>query len=175
MFKYKGPGCYRFIDTSENTIYIGSTKNIHTRLNQHFSKKGPNVGKEAYSKTARIEIIKTEDYATALALEQYLINKYKPKYNKKDKNHNINSKAVIHEEYYAKLESWQLYYELKKPDKEKIGLTKKQDKLVMAVAYIVFFRLLLDLFYKKISPLVVMVGISKINLFLIKILILYIF
>lgn len=24
--KYKGPGCYKFIDTLENTIYIGSEK-----------------------------------------------------------------------------------------------------------------------------------------------------
>ena len=101
--KYNGPGCYRFLDTLENTIYIGSTKNMHTRLNQHFSKKGFNVGKEAYSKTAIVEIIKTDDYATTLALEQYLINKYKPKYNKKDKNHNINSKALANEGYYAKL------------------------------------------------------------------------
>lgn len=141
--KYKGSGCYRFLDTIENTIYIGSAKSIHTRLNQHFSKKGSNVGKEAYRKTARVEIIKTDDYATALALEQYLINKYKPKYNKRDKNHNINSKAVVHEEIYAKLENWKLYYELKKLDKEKIYLTKKQDKLVMAVAYIVFFLIII--------------------------------
>lgn len=140
--KYKGPGCYRFLDTLENTIYIGSTKNIHTRLNQHFSKRGFNVAKEAYIKTARIEIIKTDDYATALALEQYLINKYKPKYNKKDKDHNINSKAVVNEDYYAKLENWQLYYVLKKLDKENIDLTKKQDKLVIAVAYIVFFLII---------------------------------
>lgn len=136
--KYKGPGCYRFIDTTENTIYIGSAKNIHTRLNQHFSNKGSNVGKEAYGKTARAEICKCDDYATTLALEQYLINKYKPKYNKKDKNHNINSKAVINPEYYENLENWQLYYELQKLDKEKINLNNKQDKLIMAVTYAVF-------------------------------------
>ncbi|MCC3863378.1 GIY-YIG nuclease family protein [Terrisporobacter petrolearius] len=136
--KYKGPGCYRFIDTTDNTIYIGSAKKIHTRLNQHFSNKGSNVGKDAYSKTAKVEICKCDDYATALALEQYLINKYKPKYNKKDKDHNINSKAVINEEYYDKLENWQLYYELQKLDKETINLTNKQDRLVMAVTYAVF-------------------------------------
>lgn len=136
--KYKYSGCYRFIDTTENTIYIGSAKKIHTRLNQHFSKKGSNVGKEAYSKTARVEICKCGDYATALALEQYLINKYKPKYNKKDKNHNINSKAVINPEYYENLENWQLYYELQKLDKEKINLNNKQDKALMLVTYAVF-------------------------------------
>lgn len=60
--KYKGPGCYRFIDTTDNTIYIDSAKNMHTRLNQLFSPKGSNVGKEAYKSTARVEIIKTKSY-----------------------------------------------------------------------------------------------------------------
>lgn len=145
--RYRGPGCYRFLDTLENIIYVGSTKNIHTRLNQHFSKNGSNVGKEAYMKTARVEIIKTDDYATALALEQYLINKYKPKYNKKDKAHNINSKAVVNEDYYAKLENWQLYYVLKKLDKEKIDLTKKQDRALVLVAYSMFILLILKMIF----------------------------
>lgn len=145
--RYKGAGCYRFLDTLENIIYVGSTKNIHTRLNQHFSKNGSNVGKEAYMKTARVEIIKTDDYATALALEQYLINKYKPKYNKKDKAHNINSKAVVNEDYYAKLENWQLYYVLKKLDKEKIDLTKKQDRALVVVAYSMFILLILRMIF----------------------------
>ena len=133
--KYKGPGCYRFLDTLENTIYVGSAKNVHTRLSQHFSKKGSNAGKEAYSKTARVEIIKTDDYATALALEQYLINKYKPKYNKRDKSHNINSKVVKNSEYYEKLEKWQLYYKFKSLDKEKIDTTKRQDRALLVITY----------------------------------------
>lgn len=136
--KYKGSGCYRFIDTTENTIYIGSAKNIHTRLNQHFSNKGSNVDKEAYKSTARVEIIKTKSYGQALDLEQYLINEYKPKYNKRDKSHNINSKVVDNEEEYKRLENWQLYYELQKLDKEKISLTNKQDKLIMTVTYLIF-------------------------------------
>ena len=134
-FKHKRSGYYRFIDELENTIYVGSAKDIHTRLNQHFSKKGSNVGKEAYSKTARVEIIKTDDYATALALEQYLINKYKPKYNKRDKSHNINSRVVKNSEYYEKLEKWQLYYKLKSLDKEKIDTTKRQDRALLVITY----------------------------------------
>lgn len=93
-----------FLDTSENTIYVGYAKNVHTRLNQHFSKTESNVGKEAYIKTYRVEIIETDNYATALELEQYLINKYKQKYNKRDKIHNINSKVVKNSEYCEKLE-----------------------------------------------------------------------
>lgn len=133
--KYKGSGCYRFIDELENIIYVGSAKNIHTRLNQHFSKKGSNVGKEAYKSTAIVEIIKTDDYATALALEQYLINKYKPKYNKRDKSHNINSRVVKNSEYYEKLEKWQLYYKLKNLDKEKIDTNKRQDRALLVITY----------------------------------------
>ena len=136
--KYKGPGCYRFIDTTENTIYIGSSKNIHTRLNQHFSNKGSNVDKEAYKRTARVEIIKTKNYGQALDLEQYLINEYKPKYNKRDKSHNMNSKVVHNEEEYKKLENWQLYYKLKELNKEKIKLSKKEDRALMFVGYAVF-------------------------------------
>lgn len=36
MIKYKGPGCYRFIDTIENIIYVGSAKNIDRILKSHF-------------------------------------------------------------------------------------------------------------------------------------------
>lgn len=118
--KYKGPGCYIFIDTTDNTIYIGSAKKIHTRLNQHFSNKGSNVDKEAYKSTALVEIIKTKSYGQALDLEQYLINEYKPRYNKRDQSPNINSKVVNNEEEYKKLENRQLYYELQKLDKENV-------------------------------------------------------
>lgn len=80
--------------------------------------------KEAYTKTAKVEIIKTKSYGQALDLEQYLINEYKPKYNKRDKSHNINSKVVANEEYYRKLENWQLYYELQKLYKENASTYK---------------------------------------------------
>ena len=82
--KYTSFGCYRFLDDQANVIYIGSSKNIHRRLfSQHF-KRG-HLSKECYDNTAKIEIIKTKDYATALALEIYLIDKYLPRFNKKDK------------------------------------------------------------------------------------------
>lgn len=113
LTRYKGPGCYRFLDTLENIIYVGSAKNIDRRLRSHFNGKQGHLGREVYNQVARVEIIKTDDYATALALEQYLINKYKPKYNKKDKSHNINSRVVKDEEEYDKLEHWRMYYKFK--------------------------------------------------------------
>lgn len=138
MIKYKGPGCYRFIDTIENVIYVGSAKNIDRRLKSHFRGKQGHLGKDTYNQVARVEICKCEDYPSALALEQYLINKYKPRYNSKDKDHNINSKVVANNEIYEKLENWHLYYKLQKLDKEKIHLTNKQDKALMLVTYAVF-------------------------------------
>lgn len=104
--RYDGSGCYRFRNDEANTIYIGSAKNIDKRLKSHFSSKGSNVSREGYYNTAKVEIIKTKNYATSLALEQFLINEYKPKYNKKDKSSNINSKVVEDEDYYRNLENW---------------------------------------------------------------------
>lgn len=135
---YKGPGCYRFLDELENTIYVGSSKNIDRRLNSHFKGQQGHLGKDTYNQVARVEICKCEDYPSALALEQYLINKYKPRYNSKDKDHNINSKVVANNEIYEKLENWELYIKRKKLNKEKINLNKKQDKMLLVISYAVF-------------------------------------
>ena len=142
LTRYKGPGCYRFLDTLENTIYIGSAKNIDRRLRSHFNGKQGHLGKEVYNQVARVEICKCKDYPSALALEQFLINKYKPRYNSKDKAHNINSKVVANPDVYENMEAWEVYYKLRNLDKEKIDLTKKQDRAVIAIAYVVFFLII---------------------------------
>lgn len=112
MIKYKGPGCYRFINEYGKVIYVGSAKNIDRRIHSHFS-KGGHLPKECYQNVAIVEVTKTESYGKALDLEQYLINKYKPHYNKRDKSHNINSIVVKDEEEYDKLEHWRMYYKFK--------------------------------------------------------------
>lgn len=147
MLKYTDSGVYRFLDTMENTIYIGSAKNIQRRLNSHFGGKQGHLGKSVYSQVARVEVCKCADYPTALALEQYLINKYKPRYNKKDKDHNINSKVVSNNEFYENLENWKTYYKFKEYDKNKIELNKKQDTIVMAISYIVFIVVILKFIF----------------------------
>ena len=144
--KYTGPGVYRFIDTSNNIIYVGSAKSIDRRLKSHFSSKGSNVDKEAYKTTARVDILKTDSYGKALDYEQYFINEYKPHYNKRDKSHNLNSKVVKNEDEYKHLESkWKVYWKLKELDTEKINTTKKQDTLVMAISYIVFILVIIKM------------------------------
>ena len=145
LTRHKGPGCYRFLDTLENVIYVGSAKNIDRRLRSHFNGKQGHLGREVYNQVARVEICKCEDYPSALALEQYLINKYKPRYNSKDKAHNINSKVVANPDTYESMEKWEVYYKLRSLDKEKIDLTKKQDRALVVVAYSMFILLILKM------------------------------
>ena len=147
LTRYKGPGCYRFLDTLENIIYVGSAKNIDRRLRSHFNGKQGHLGKEVYNQVARVEICKCEDYPSALALEQFLINKYKPRYNSKDKAHNINSKVVANPDTYESMEKWEVYYKLRNLDKEKIDLTKKQDRALVLVAYSMFILLILRMIF----------------------------
>ena len=136
--KYESFGCYRFLDDNARVIYIGSSKNIHRRLfSQHF-KKG-HLPQICYDSTAKIEIIKTKDYATALALEIYLIDKYVPKFNKKDKRKDLfNATKFDNPEYYENLEKWRLYYTFREFDFNKIEMTKKQNRLAL-VATLLFF------------------------------------
>lgn len=147
--KYTGPGVYRFIDTSNNIIYVGSAKSVDRRLKSHFSSKGSNVDKEAYKNTAKVEIIKTESYGKALDYEQYFINKYKPHYNKRDKSHNLNSKVVKNEDEYKHLDNkWKVYWKLKPLDKDKIEANKKDDLKAMFIAAVVFILVIIEMLIK---------------------------
>ena len=139
MNKYKGPGCYRFIDTMGKIIYVGSAKNIDRRIHSHFSKSG-HLPKKCYDSVARIEVCKCQDYATALAFEIYAISKYVPKYNKRDTNVRIKNTEI-----YEDMENWKTYYKFKNLDHEKIKANKKQDALVMAIGYIVFILVIIKM------------------------------
>lgn len=135
---YTSFGCYRFLDDEAKTIYVGSSKNIHRRLfSQHF-KRG-HLDKECYSSTAKIEIIKTNDYATALALEQYLIDEYRPKYNKRDKSKNLFAHTHFENiDYYKKLEKWHLYHTFREYNFNKIKTSKKEAYISLAISYAMF-------------------------------------
>lgn len=134
--RYIGSGCYRFLDTKKKVIYIGSAKNIDRRLHSHFCGKRGHLSRECYDSVAKIEVTKTKDYASALALEQYLINKYKPKYNKRDKERSINSKVVVNEKLYEGIERWKLYHQIK-PFEEDNKLNTSKFNIVIAVAYVI--------------------------------------
>lgn len=140
--KYEGAGVYRFLNSEARTIYIGKSKNIHRRLfSQHFKKNKVygHLPTECYEDTCKIEIIKCKDHAQAVAMEQYLIDKYVPKYNKADKRKDIfNNSYFEDKDRYEQLEKWKLYYTFREFDFNRIELTKKQNKLTLA-ATIIFF------------------------------------
>ena len=141
--KYTECGCYRFLDNQAQTIYIGSSKNIHRRLfSQHF-KRG-HLPKECYDSTCKIEIIKTKDYAQALAFEIWAIDKYKPRFNIKDKSKNLFSQTKFDNvELYKRLDkSWRLYYSFREYDFNKIKTTRKQNILALASTFIFFITVI---------------------------------
>lgn len=139
--KYIGPGCYRFLDNQANTIYIGSSKNIHRRLfSQHFKKNGTfgHLPEICYKSTCKIEIMKTSDYPDALKLEQILIDRYVPKFNVKDKR-----KDLFNKSYDSDIkERWTLYYAFREFDFNKIEMTNKQNTIAIAITILFFFSVI---------------------------------
>lgn len=130
--KYNGAGCYRFIDANDNTIYIGCSKTIDDRIfKQHF--KTGHLPSECYDSTLGIDIIKTKDYAEALSLEQKLIDKYRPSYNKRDKSKNL------FDNVYDLEEPWVMYHSF---DKNIKITTPLQNRLALLVTYGVFIYVL---------------------------------
>lgn len=142
--KYNSFGCYRFLDHEAKVIYIGTSKNIHRRLfSQHFKNGYGHLPIDCYKSTCKIEIIKLKDYAQALALEQYLIDKYRPKYNKKDKSKDIFTPTNFDDiEKYKELEKWKLYYTFKEFDFNIIEITNKQNKLAIVITFLFFVSIL---------------------------------
>lgn len=145
--KYIGPGCYRFLDNQARTIYIGSAKNIHRRLfSQHFKKNGghSHLPLDCYNSVCKIEIMKTKDYPEALALEQILIDRYIPRYNKRDKR-----KDLFNNSYDSDIkEKWKLYYTFREFDFNKIQTSKMQNRLALVVTYIFFISIVGGLLWR---------------------------
>lgn len=147
--KYYGFGCYRFLDNQSRTVYVGKSKNIHRRLfSQHFKKNGyGHLPQDCYKSTCKIEIIKCKDHAQTVALEQYLIDKYLPKYNVADKRKNLFNKTKFENpEHYERLEKWYLYYTFGEYDFDKISLTKKQTKVTILINIVFFISLIIYFF-----------------------------
>ncbi|RFC53893.1 exonuclease domain-containing protein [Brumimicrobium aurantiacum] len=78
----KDIGIYRFYDEHNKLIYIGKSKNIRSRVQQHLkntkSKKAINMSKEI----VRVEYELTGSETIALIHESNLIKKYKPPFNR---------------------------------------------------------------------------------------------
>ena len=78
----KNPGVYKFLDKFKQPLYIGKAKSLNNRLASYFrvSSRSKKVDKLFHS--ARfIELSLTNTELESLLHEQYLIKKYKPKFN----------------------------------------------------------------------------------------------
>lgn len=140
---YKGHGVYRFLDRDRNTIYIGMTNNAHRRIyQQHFTNRG-HLAHECYQNTARVDLIKLNNNLEAKGLEDYLINKYKPKFNKRDKAKDpfiLNQYGKLGE-VYSNMEKWKPFRTLK-PFNTQTSNKKVNDK-VLLIALVIFFMLVI--------------------------------
>ena len=78
----KSPGVYKFLDDSDNVIYIGKAKNLRKRVRSYFTGKKPDEKTRSLVTNIKdISIILVETESDALLLENNLIKKFKPKYN----------------------------------------------------------------------------------------------
>ena len=78
----KSPGVYKFLDDSDNVIYIGKAKNLRNRVRSYFTGKKPDEKTRSLVTNIKdISIILVETESDALLLENNLIKKFKPKYN----------------------------------------------------------------------------------------------
>lgn len=72
---------------SEELVYVGVAYDVAVRLNQH------KLSKKSWDK---VKYVEEKDYYRAILIENYFIDKYKPKYNK------AGSKLLHHEEVNGK-------------------------------------------------------------------------
>ena len=76
------PGVYKFLDDSDNVIYVGKAKNLRNRVRSYFTgKKSDEKTRSLVTNIKDISIIIVETESDALLLENNLIKKFKPKYN----------------------------------------------------------------------------------------------
>ncbi len=78
----QSPGVYKFLDSSNNVIYIGKAKNLRNRVRSYFTgKKSDEKTRSLVSNINDISVILVDTESDALLLENNLIKKFKPKYN----------------------------------------------------------------------------------------------
>ncbi len=75
-------GVYRFYDEFNHLIYIGKSKNIKKRVEQHLRNNSTRKGEIMLQEIARIEHEVTGSELIAMLFESELIKKYKPKFNR---------------------------------------------------------------------------------------------
>lgn len=105
-------GCvYKFVNRVGETIYIGSTGNFTKRMYAHFhNMNNGKMRKPQYDEVDRILFCNLETRNDAYILENYLIQKYKPKYNTASVNSGKITIVHIAEQSYLWQEKCADYY-----------------------------------------------------------------
>ena len=75
-------GVYYLHDTEDNLLYVGKSKNIHTRILSHLGNRNSRRSMELREKIAGISFELTGSELIALLLESSEIKKHKPRYNR---------------------------------------------------------------------------------------------
>jgi len=76
------PGVYKFLDESKNPLYIGKAKYLDKRISSYFRSTSRTEKINKLLETAKyIELSLTNTELESLLYEQFLIKKYKPKFN----------------------------------------------------------------------------------------------
>lgn len=129
---------YRFKDKFEKVIYVGYTGQIlDKRIGQHF-KKG-HLPKTCYNSITKIEYIKYSTKSDAMIMETYFINKYKPIYNKLNKQ---NDAITLDLEV---KENWKVYKIYKRTNADRPNnIVKKLGFIGVVIAIIYAFLIFLQ-------------------------------
>ena len=123
---------YRFKDKYNETIYVGYTgQTMAQRMNQHFTKG--HLPTECYKNVCVIEYMKWKTKSDAQVIEVYLINKYKPKFNKLNKK---NDALTIN----LGEENWKVYQVLNRQ-------LKKVEYKLGCLSYILIASLIYAIYY----------------------------
>jgi len=83
---------YRFLDASNNVIYIGKTERLKSRMHSH-----SHLPKECYDSIKNVEYIELSSSVDMGLYELYYINKWQPTYNSLDKQINQQCNIPIRE------------------------------------------------------------------------------
>lgn len=114
---------YRFKDKHEQIVYVGKTKNLKTRMRQHFSPRG-HLTEQQYASIETVEYVELPTKIDMDIKELYYINKWKPAYNTSNVNHNTASTIIADDD------EWIIYSSKKKNSEyalqDKISVLEKE-------------------------------------------------
>lgn len=129
---------YRFKDKFEKVIYVGYTgQTLDKRMGQHFEKG--HLPKICYNSIAKIEYIKYSTKSDAMIMETYFINKYKPIYNKLNKQNDAITLDLEVDE------NWKVYKIYKHTNTDHPdGMMKKLGLIGVVIAIIYAFLIFLQ-------------------------------